>query len=253
MSDPMYIYDNSVNFVLGTLKISFMLTVINDGDIADNLSDAVYQEAELANISNVQLKTTCKAEGVIQSGNKNMLIQRLLLNIYGTDDNLKLVESLMLHCWFMSLVKTEAMKLGSMNERMIFDNLRVFFNDELEVSDMTMETIKEYGLMHRVGHPYAAFLPDAICTIRHNNGNIATVGCEFKTKTNSTTEDIEKVLASKFGCYQLIDLSATRNEMEQLLLLHTRPCCLNNQSGKFLTMPKFCICWHVLDSKAGCT
>jgi hypothetical protein len=42
--------------------------------------------------------------------------------------------------------------------------------------------------------------------------HIATVGCEFKTKTNSTTKDIEKVLASKFGRYQLINLSAVRNE-----------------------------------------
>jgi hypothetical protein len=171
MSDPMYVYNNSVNFVLGILQIPFMPTIIKDGDIADNLSDAVYQVAELANMSNVQLKPICKAKGVIQSGNKNMLIQRLLLNMYGTNNDLKSVESLMLHCWFMSLVKTEAVKLGSMNERMILDNLRSFFNDELEVLHMTIEIVKEYGLMHRVGHPYAVFSPDAICTIRHDNGN----------------------------------------------------------------------------------
>ena len=40
-----------------------------------------------------------------------------------------------------------------------------------------------------------------------------TMGCEFKTRTTARTSDIDRLLATKFGLFVCIDLSATEDEL----------------------------------------
>jgi hypothetical protein len=92
--------------------------------------------------------------------------------MYGTNNQLESIKSLMLSCWFMPMVENEAMKLGTMNEPTILQNFPAFFEEHCtEELDATVESVKEYGLMHFNDHPFAAFSPDAIVTLRTPMGN----------------------------------------------------------------------------------
>jgi hypothetical protein len=204
------------------------------------LVDAVYQEEELTRMSNSKLKAPCKAKGVVQSGNKRALIEHLKLNTYGTNDQLESIESLMLSCWLMPPVENEAMKLGTMNEHTILQNFPTIFEEHCtEELDVTpVESVKEYGLMHLNDHPYAAFSPDAIVTLRTPMGNdgtdniISLVGVELKTRTNSTLDAIEKLLADTYGKFQEINLSREAIKFKQSIrelsyrcqILHCMAC-----------------------------
>jgi hypothetical protein len=49
-------------------------------------------------------------------------------------------------------------------DTLFIKNLPIFFDNNNDAFHLEMETVKVYGLMYRVGCPYAAFSPDAICT-----------------------------------------------------------------------------------------
>jgi hypothetical protein len=99
LKNPAYNVDLMVEFVLDTLLIKYWDK--SNAAVEEDLVDAVYQEEELTVMSNSKLKELCKAKGVVQSGNKKALIERLKLNIYETNNQLESIKSLILSCWFM--------------------------------------------------------------------------------------------------------------------------------------------------------
>jgi hypothetical protein len=236
LKNKTYECDNSVKFVLDALLIKHSegndrnIDPVEQEELADaeDLADAVYQEEKLVSMTNSELKALCKAKGIVQAGNKSALIERLKLNMYGTNEQMESIESLILSCWFMPPLKNEAMKLGTINESNILQNFPLFFDEHCkEVLDSTtIETVNEYGLMHYLDEPHAAFSPDAIVTLRSQVGDedsspgdapgdiCIVAGAEFKTRTNNTSDRIEKLLADQYGKFQYIDMSATLNEVD---------------------------------------
>jgi hypothetical protein len=97
----------------------------------------------------------------------------------------------------MKPVRTEEMKLGSMNEENVLKQVDNFLtlHSDLKI----VHNIKEYGLLAHWEVEYAAFSPDGVCIIKDTDNATFSAVVEVKTRVSTKTRDDECKLQQKYG------------------------------------------------------
>jgi SAP domain len=188
----------------------------------ENVADRVFNNEELLQLSVSELKDICQQKRVPISGNKTTLINRILQGGGSQHSNAEHpVLELLLEKWFMSpFASSTSMRRGTLNESNVLLKLASFLDDH---SELTVIDYKEYGLLCAKDTFYAAFSPDGIVVVKHDEelhqGNEAFTNflamVEIKSKCTNVTVQKEKALAARYGAFRTVLAFADIEEFKQ--------------------------------------
>jgi hypothetical protein len=207
----------------------------------ENVVDRVFDNEELLQLSVADLKDICRQKGVPVSGNKTTLIDRILQGGGSRHSNAERpVLELLLEKWFMSpFASSTSMREGTLNESNVLVKLALFVDDHSEL--FTVTDYQEYGLLCAKDTFYAAFSPDGIVVVKHNEelhqgddeaptNFLALV--EIKSKCTNATVQKETALAAAYGVFRTVVAFIDVEEFKQCVpeasyrcqLLHGMAC-----------------------------
>lgn len=176
-----------------------------DTDLSDDLlAKALLPIPELNKLTVRELKDICRAYRRKVTGNKSVLIQRVQEGpVISVEYELQgsLIDEI-IKCWMMKpLPKTDAMKIGSVNEAKVLESITNFVaatsstNEQVQILGEPMT----FGLVSCQNKPWLATSVDGLTVLTVEDGTPVEVPIEIKTFSGDESKEKANDIAKNFG------------------------------------------------------